>query len=89
MNDGHILHDIGAGGGDLHQLGQIGAGGVFIVGACLPHLLADGDAVNGAGVGEHGIDRLKDLPVLPEVEIRRHQLIHYVLDAALVDEHGA
>ena len=88
-NDGHILHHVGAGGGDLHELRQIGAGGIFVISPGLLHFLADGDAVNRPGVGEHGVDGLKDLPVLPQVEVRGHQLIHHVLDAALVDEHGA
>ena len=89
VDDGHVLHHVGAGGGDLHQLGQVRAGGVLVVGAVFPHLLAHRDAVDGAGIGEHGVDGLKNIPVLPEVEVRRPQLVHHVLDAALVDEHGA
>ena len=88
-DDGHILHDVGAGGRDLHQLGKVRAGGLVVVGTCLLHLLADGDAVDGPGVGEHGIDGLEDLPVLPQVEVRRPQLIHHVLHAVGIDQHGA
>ena len=68
-DDGRVLHHVGAGGGDLHQLGQIGTGGVLVVGARLLHLLRDGNAVDGLGIGEHGVDGLKNLPVLPEVKI--------------------
>ena len=68
-DDGRVLHHVGAGGGDLHQLGQIGTGGVLVVGARLLHLLTDGNAVDGLGIGEHGVDGLKNLPVLPEVKI--------------------
>ena len=34
-------------------------------------------------------DGLKDLAVLPEIEIPRLQLIHHILDAVAVNEHGA
>ncbi len=88
-DDGRVLHHIGAGGGDLHQLGQIRTGGILVVGARLLHLLTDGNAVDGFGIGEHGVDGLKNLPVLPEVKIRRPELVHHILDAIRVDEHGA
>ena len=88
-HDGHIFHHVGAGGGDLHQLGQIGASRVFVIGARLLHLLTDGNAVDGLCIGEHGVDRFKDLPVLPQIKVRRAQFIHHVLDAIGIDEHGA
>ena len=68
-DDGRVLHHVGAGGGDLHQLGQVGPGGLVVVGARLLHLVAHRDAVDGLGIGEHGVDGLKNLPVLPEVKI--------------------
>ena len=34
-------------------------------------------------------DGLKDLAVLPQVEVIRLELIHHILDAVAVDQHGA
>ncbi len=35
------------------------------------------------------VDRLEDLPVGPQIEILGLQLIHHILDAVGIDEHGA
>ena len=48
-----------------------------------------GNAVDGLGVHEHGIDGLENLPVLAQVEVLGLELVHDVLDAVGVDEHGA
>ena len=87
-DDGHVLHDVGAGGGDLHELDQVAPGGLRVVGAVFLHLLRHGDPVDGLGVAEHGVDGLEDVPVLLDIEVLRLELVHHVLDAVGVDEHG-
>ena len=87
-HDLYILIDIGGGRRHLHQLQQIGAGG-FGIGAVFLHFAGNRHAVHRLGVDEHVGDGLKDLPVLPQVEILRLQLIHHILDTIAVDQHGA
>lgn len=88
LHNADVLHDVSAGGGDLHQLQQIGTG-IVVIQSVLLQLAGHGDAVDGLGVDEHMVDRLEDLPVGPQIEILGLQLVHHVLDAVGVDEHGA
>ena len=57
--------------------------------AAFLQLARHGDAVDGAGVDEHLVDGLEDLAVGTQVEVLRLELIHDILDAVRVDEHGA
>ena len=88
LDDLDVFHDVGAGGRDLHQLDQIGPGGLVVVGAVFLHFLGYCDAVDGLGVAEHGVDGLKDVTVLLDIEVVGLELVHDVLDAVGVDEHG-
>ena len=87
-DDPDIFHDVGAGGGHLHQLDQIAPG--VVGGQARPlHLSRHGNAVDGLGVDEHGIDGLENLPIPAQIEVLRLELIHHVLHAVGVDEHRA
>ena len=89
LDDADVLLDVGGGGGDLHELEQVAAGGVFIVNTCELHLVQHRHRVNGGGEVEHGIDGLVDLPVGLEIEVLPGQGLHHVGDTAGVNEHGA
>ena len=88
LDDGHILLHVGGGGGDLHELEDIVAGGVLIVDAVLPHVVQHGHRVDGQGKVEHGVDGLIDLPVLTEIEVLRLEGLDDLGHAPGVDEHG-
>ena len=89
LDDVHILPHVGGGGGDLHELEDIGPGGVLVKDAVQAHLVQHRHRVHRLGEGEHGVDGLVDVPVLPEVEVLGAQLLDDHRDAPGVDEHGA
>ena len=84
----HVLGDIGGGGGDLHELEQVVAGGVLVVDPPQLHLVQHRHRVNGGGEAEHGVDGLINIPVGLQIEVLAGELLHHVGDAAGVDEHG-
>ena len=89
LDDLDVLHDIGAGRGDLHQLNQIIPGGLAVICAVFPHLLRHCNPVDGLGVAEHMVNCLKNIPVLFDIEILGPDLVHDLLDTVGVNEHGA
>ena len=88
-DDFDVLHDVGAGGGDFHQLDEVIPGGLVVIGAVFLHFLRHRHAVDGLGVAEHGVDGFKDVTVLLDVKVVGLELVHDVLDAVGIDEHGA
>ena len=87
--DLHVLPHVGGGGGDLHELEDVGPGGVLVKDPVEAHLVQHGHRVDGLRQGEHGVDGLVDVPVLLEVEVVGPELFNDGRDAPGVDEHGA
>jgi len=69
LDNSHIFLHISCRGGDLHQLQHIAPGGIFVIYAVLPHVIQYRHRIDGRREVKHGVDRLIDLPVLPQVEI--------------------
>ena len=88
LDDADVLGDIGGGGGDLHELEQVVAGGVLVVDPPQLHLVQHRPRVDGGGEAEHGVDGLINIPVGLQIEVLAGELLHHVGDAAGVDEHG-
>ena len=84
-----VLLDVGGGGRDLQELGNVMIRVRLVIHAALFHLIEHGDGVNVLREVEHRIDRLEDLAVLLQVKFIRLQKRNDIRHAPLVNEHGA
>ena len=89
LDDGHVLPHVGRSGRGVHQLEDVVAGDILVVDPVFPHVLQHRHRVDGEGEVEHGVNGLVDLPVLPDIEVLRPELLDHIRDTAGVDEHGA
>ena len=89
MDNRAVLLDVGGGGRNLQELGNVMIRVRLVIYAALFHLIEHGDGVNVLREVEHRIDRLEDLAVLLQVEFIRLQKRNDIRHAPLVNEHGA
>ena len=68
-DDFRVLHDVGSRGGDLHQLHDVGDRRFFVVDAPLFQLVQHRHRVDDLGEVKHGVDGLKNDPVLLLIEV--------------------
>ena len=87
-HDVHVLQHVGGGGGDLHELAQVGHG-VVVIGPRLLHPVHHRHRVDGLEAVEHGEHHVEQGAVLAQVKIVGPQPLHDGGDAPLVNEHGA
>ena len=88
-HNGGVFQHVGGGGGDFHELAQIGHGGVVVVHPGLLHSVQHRHRVDGLQAVEHGEQHGEQIPVLAHIEVVGEEAGHHVGHAPVVNEHGA